>query len=110
MAIGRKGKSTQCFIPCTCPPPADRGGYERQESNSFLDLMMNELFPVLPQNVIARPPAKLTQEISTDDGTRKSVRFTVLKCAFIFLSNFFRHLTIPEKVDFKQAVSYGFSS
>ncbi|CAB1061448.1 hypothetical protein D1BOALGB6SA_6221 [Olavius sp. associated proteobacterium Delta 1] len=64
---------------------------------------MLELFPELTKGKIAKPATELNQRNSADNRARGEVHDTVLKCAFIFLTDLVRHLAIPEKVDFNQA-------
>ena len=52
----------------------------------------------------------LAQRISSDYQGRELVLVGVLKGAFIFLSDLVRKLTIPVKIDFVQAASYGSSA
>jgi hypoxanthine-guanine phosphoribosyltransferase len=71
---------------------------------------MPELFPGKPNCEIANPAPRTTQTIPADDRAREGVQFIVLKCALIFLSELIRHLAIPEKDDFANAVSYGYGN
>jgi hypoxanthine phosphoribosyltransferase len=69
--------------------------------------MMPELIPVLSADEIDLLVSDLAQRISSDYQGRELVLVAVLKGAFIFLSDLVRKLTIPVKIDFVQAVSYG---
>jgi hypoxanthine phosphoribosyltransferase len=72
-----------------------------------LQLLMPELIPVLDQDQIAAAVRQLAQEISIDYQNRNLVMVAVLKGAFIFLADLVRQLTIPVKIDFLRAASYG---
>lgn len=71
---------------------------------------MPELKPILPAGDIDRLVGDLAKRISSDYSGRELVLVAVLKGAFIFLSDLARKLTIPVKIDFVQAASYGNSS
>lgn len=70
---------------------------------------MSELIPVLTKDEIDRLVIEMARLISSDykESDRDLVLIGVLKGAFIFLSDLVRHLTIPVKVDFIRASSYG---
>ena len=68
---------------------------------------MPELIPVLTKKAIAEKVAALAKEISTDYQGCDLIVVGVLKGAFLFLADFVRCLTIPVKIDFIQASSYG---
>ncbi len=68
---------------------------------------MPELIPVLPAAEIDRLVGDLSRRISSDYRGRDLVLIGVLKGAFIFLSDLVRKLSIPVKIDFVQAASYG---
>jgi len=69
--------------------------------------MMPALIPVLSAEEIDLLVSDLAQRISSDYQGRALVLVAVLKGAFIFLSDLVRKLTIPVKIDFVQAASYG---
>jgi hypoxanthine phosphoribosyltransferase len=69
--------------------------------------MMPALIPVLSAEEIDLLVSDLAQRISSDYQGRELVLVAVLKGAFIFLSDLVRKLTIPVKIDFVQAASYG---
>jgi hypoxanthine phosphoribosyltransferase len=71
---------------------------------------MPELKPVLPAEEIDRLVGDLANRISSDYRGRDLVLVAVLKGAFVFLSDLARKLTIPVKIDFVQAASYGSGS
>jgi hypoxanthine phosphoribosyltransferase len=68
---------------------------------------MSELVPVLEKDDIDKIVADVAHKISTDYQDKELVLICVLKGAFIFLADLMRHLTIPAKVDFIGASSYG---
>lgn len=68
---------------------------------------MPELIPVLTKEQIEKLVDDMARKISDDYKHQDLVLIGVLKGAFIFLSDLCRHLTIPVKVDFVQASSYG---
>jgi hypoxanthine phosphoribosyltransferase len=68
---------------------------------------MTELVPVLRAVEIDLLVKKLARQISTDYQGRELICIGVLKGAFVFLSDLIRQLTVPVKVDFLQAASYG---
>jgi hypoxanthine phosphoribosyltransferase len=69
--------------------------------------MMPELIPVLSAAELRQMVLDLAQRISADYKGRDLVLIGVLKGSFIFLSDLIRQLTIPVKIDFVQASSYG---
>lgn len=71
---------------------------------------MPELKPVLPAEEIGRLVGDLAERVSSDYRGRDLVLVAVLKGAFVFLSDLARKLTIPVKIDFVQAASYGSGS
>ncbi len=71
---------------------------------------MPELKPVLPAEEIGRLVGDLAERVSSDYRGRELVLVAVLKGAFVFLSDLARKLTIPVKIDFVQATSYGSGS
>ncbi len=68
---------------------------------------MLELIPVLKREEIEEMTASIARRISSDYSGRDLVLIGVLKGAFIFLADLVRQLTIPVKVDFVRAASYG---
>lgn len=68
---------------------------------------MPELIPVLTKDEIADLVAKMADRISLDYQDHDLVLVGVLKGSFIFLSDLVRHLTVPLRVDFICAASYG---
>ena len=68
---------------------------------------MSELIPLLAADEIHLLVKSMAQRISVDYRGRELVMIGVLKGAFIFLADLIRQLTIPVKVDFLQACSYG---
>jgi hypoxanthine phosphoribosyltransferase len=68
---------------------------------------MPELIPVLSQEEIATRVAEVAHAISNDYRDRDLILIGILKGAFIFLADLVRHLSIPVKVDFICASSYG---
>jgi hypoxanthine phosphoribosyltransferase len=71
---------------------------------------MPELKPVLPSEEIDRLVGDLARRISSDYLGRDLVLVAALKGAFIFLSDLARKISIPVKIDFVQAGSYGSGS
>ena len=71
---------------------------------------MSEFIPVLTKEEIAAQVRRIAQEISVDYKDRELVLIGILKGAFIFLSDLIRQLSIPVKVDFICASSYGGST
>jgi hypoxanthine phosphoribosyltransferase len=68
---------------------------------------MSDPVPVLNKDEITKLVKQLAQRISSDGHDRKLILIAVLKGAFIFLSDLIRQITIPAKVDFIRAASYG---
>jgi hypoxanthine phosphoribosyltransferase len=68
---------------------------------------MPELIPVLSAGEIALRIKKIAGQISADYRGRDLVLIAVLKGSFVFLSDLIRQLTVPVKIDFLQADSYG---
>jgi len=68
---------------------------------------MPELIPVLSAAEIHRLVQDMAQRISADYRGRDLALIGVLKGSFIFLSDLIRQLSIPVKIDFLQAASYG---
>ena len=69
--------------------------------------MMPELIPILSAAELRRIVFDLAQRIEADYRGRNLVLIGVLKGAFVFLSDLIRGLSMPVKVDFVQASSYG---
>lgn len=68
---------------------------------------MPELIPVLSAGEIRLLVAGLARRISADYRGRELVLIGVLKGSFVFLSDLIRELSVPVKIDFVQASSYG---
>ena len=68
---------------------------------------MSEFIPVLTKEAIAARVKDVAQAISTDYRDCDLILVGILKGAFVFLSDLIRHLSIPVKVDFIWASSYG---
>ena len=68
---------------------------------------MPDLIPVLTKDEIERKISSMARRISYDYKDREPVLVAVLKGAFVFLSDLIRQLTIPVKIDFIRACSYG---
>ncbi len=68
---------------------------------------MPELIPVLSAAELRLLVMGLARRISADYRGRDLVLIGVLKGSFIFLSDLIRQLSIPVKIDFVQASSYG---
>ncbi len=68
---------------------------------------MATLTPVISKDDIEKSVIRIAQKISNDYKDRELVIIGVLKGAFIFLADITRNLTIPVKIDFVQASSYG---
>jgi hypoxanthine phosphoribosyltransferase len=68
---------------------------------------MPELIPVLSAEEIARRVKDIAERISSEYSDRELVLIAVLKGSIVFLSDLIRQLTIPVKIDFLQASSYG---
>jgi len=68
---------------------------------------MSEFIPVLTREEIEVQVRRIAQVISADYKDRELILIGILKGAFIFLSDLIRQLSIPVKVDFMSASSYG---
>lgn len=68
---------------------------------------MRELIPVLTADEIHLLVKSMAHRISEDYRDRELVLIAVLKGSFIFLADLVRQLTLPVKIDFLQASSYG---
>ena len=68
---------------------------------------MPELIPVLKREEIEKSIARVAETISADYQGKELVLIGVLKGAFVFLSDLARQITIPVKIDFLRAASYG---
>lgn len=68
---------------------------------------MPELIPVLKKDDIDKLVAQIAGIISSDYHGCELILIGILKGAFIFLSDLIRYITIPVKVDFICASSYG---
>jgi hypoxanthine phosphoribosyltransferase len=68
---------------------------------------MPELILVLTADQINFLVKRIARQISDDYRDRELVLVAVLKGAFIFLADLVRELTLPVKIDFLQASSYG---
>jgi hypoxanthine phosphoribosyltransferase len=68
---------------------------------------MSEFIPVLTKEEIEAQVRRIAQVISADYKDRELILIGILKGAFIFLSDLIRQLSIPVKVDFMCASSYG---
>ncbi|MEW6673408.1 MAG: hypoxanthine phosphoribosyltransferase [Thermodesulfobacteriota bacterium] len=68
---------------------------------------MAELISVLTKGEIKEHVARVAKNISCDYQNGELVLIGVLKGAFIFLSDLAREITVPVKIDFVEASSYG---
>jgi hypoxanthine phosphoribosyltransferase len=68
---------------------------------------MSEFIPVLTKEDIEAQIRRIAGIISDDYRDRDLILIGILKGAFIFLSDLIRQLSIPVKVDFMCASSYG---
>jgi hypoxanthine phosphoribosyltransferase len=68
---------------------------------------MAELTTILTQDDLNKIVASLARRISSDYDGRELLCIGVLKGAFIFMADLIRLLTVPVKVGFLQASSYG---
>jgi hypoxanthine phosphoribosyltransferase len=68
---------------------------------------MRELLPVFTKGEIDKKVAEAALKISDDYKGRELVLVGVLKGAFVFMSDLMRSITIPVKLDFICASSYG---
>jgi hypoxanthine phosphoribosyltransferase len=66
-----------------------------------------ELVPVLTKEEIQQKIINIAGIISKDYAGKELLLIGILKGAFIFLSDLVRHLSIPAKIDFIRASSYG---
>ncbi len=71
---------------------------------------MSEFIPVLTQKEIANRVVEVADAISTDYRDRDLILIGILKGAFVFLADLIRHISIPVKVHFMCASSYGRST
>lgn len=68
---------------------------------------MGELVPVLTKDAIEKKVAEVALKISEDYKGRDLVLVGILKGAFVFMSDLMRCLSVPVKIDFICASSYG---
>ena len=68
---------------------------------------MPELIPVLSADEIQKAIDDVASRISDDYQGRDLVLIGVLKGAFVFMADLLRRLTVPARVDFLRASSYG---
>ena len=68
---------------------------------------MPELVPVLRREQIAASIKDLADRISDDYQRRDLILIGVLKGAFVFLADLAREISIPVRIDFLRAASYG---
>ncbi len=68
---------------------------------------MPELVPFLTKEEIDSKIIEVARAISEDYKDREIILIGTLKGSFIFLADLARHLTVPVKVDFIRASSYG---
>ncbi|MFO7667860.1 MAG: hypoxanthine phosphoribosyltransferase [Desulfobacterales bacterium] len=68
---------------------------------------MGTLVPVLTKDEIDKKVAEVALKISDDYKGRELVLVGILKGAFVFMSDLMRCLTVPVKLDFVCASSYG---
>lgn len=61
----------------------------------------------LTEEEIQNRVAELGEELNGDYRDKKPIFIGVLNGAFIFLSDLFRHITVPSEVDFLKLSSYG---
>lgn len=66
-----------------------------------------ELVPVLTKEEIQQKIIDIAEIISKDYAGKELLLIGILKGSFIFLSDLVRHLSIPAKIDFIRASSYG---
>jgi hypoxanthine phosphoribosyltransferase len=66
-----------------------------------------ELKPLLTQDQIRRRVEELAEQISRDYGGKEILLISILKGAFVFLSDLMRHIDVPVQVDFVGLASYG---
>ena len=70
-------------------------------------MLMPEFIPVLRKEEIDKKVAAVARRISADYRDAELIMVGVLNGAFIFLSDLIRKISIPVKVDFVGASSYG---
>jgi len=68
---------------------------------------MPELVPVLDREDILRMTTAMAERLSSDYQGKDVVMVGVLKGAFLFLADLVRALTIPVRIEFIRAASYG---
>ncbi len=68
---------------------------------------MPRLITILEKNEIDRKVAEIAKRVSSDYAGSDLIIVGVLKGAFVFLADLVRKLTIPVKIDFIGASSYG---
>jgi hypoxanthine phosphoribosyltransferase len=68
---------------------------------------MPELIPLLAKNDLTQKISAIAQQISSDYENREIILIGILKGAFVFLADLIRKLSIPVKIDFIGASSYG---
>lgn len=68
---------------------------------------MPELIPVLDSEDIHRMTAAMAERLSSDYEGKEVLLVGVLKGAFLFLADLVRLISIPVKIDFVRASSYG---
>jgi hypoxanthine phosphoribosyltransferase len=68
---------------------------------------MRELIPVLTKDAIQKKVAEVALKISEDYKGKDLVLVGILKGAFVFMSDLMRCLSVPVKLDFVCASSYG---
>jgi hypoxanthine phosphoribosyltransferase len=68
---------------------------------------MHKLTLVLKKSDLKEMIAKMAEQISADYQDRELILIGVLKGSFIFLADLVRHISIPVKIDFTGASSYG---
>jgi hypoxanthine phosphoribosyltransferase len=66
-----------------------------------------ELVPILTKEEIQQKIVDIAGIISRDYAGKELLLIGILKGSFIFLSDLVRHLSIPIKIDFVRASSYG---
>jgi hypoxanthine phosphoribosyltransferase len=65
---------------------------------------------LIPQNSIQSRVKELASQISSDYSGKELIAVGMLNGAFIFLADIIREITIPLKIDFIRAASYGSGS
>lgn len=71
---------------------------------------MPELIPILTRKAIEDSVVRVARQISEDYQNQDVVMIGSLKGAFIFMADLVRYLSIPVKIDFIRAASYGSST